>query len=172
MLNQANAEAVEKFHIGLLISQNSLMKITPSAGPKGGGQKGHMPPRIDRESYLAPGKKMKNMKRHAKNWYKCESNTCAFTECKNGRTLVKYGNLRLLIRDQTTPHCDARNSKCQIEPWGVRRNLTPYAVSKDMSSCNKFQCHQTKTNIFVYTPRMFHKIYFVWHWPLPCSEYL
>ena len=139
------------------------------------------PPRSDRESYLAPGKNMKNVKRHAKNWYKCESNTCTFTECKNGRTLVKYGNLRLLIRDQTTPHCDARNSKCQIEPCGVRRNLTPYAVSKDMSSwqcdwcflsANKFQCHQTKTNTFVYTLCMFHKIYFVWHWPLPCSEYL
>ena len=69
-----------------------------SAGPKG-GQKGHMPPRSDRESYLAPGKKMKNVKRHAKNWYKCESNTCPFTECKNGSTLVNYGNLRLLIRD-------------------------------------------------------------------------
>ena len=125
-----------------------------------------MPPRSDRESYLAPGKKKKNVKCHAKNWYKCESNTCAFTECKNGRTLVKYGNLRLLIRDQTTLHCDVRNSECQIEPWGVRRNLTPYAVSKNMSSwqcdwcflsANKFQCHQTKTNTFVCTLRMFHK---------------
>ena len=27
-------------------------------------------------------------------------------------------------------------------------------------------------NTFVHTLRMFHKIYFVWHWPLPCSEYL
>ena len=35
VLNQANAEAAEKFHIGLPISQKSLMKITPQlASPK------------------------------------------------------------------------------------------------------------------------------------------
>ena len=53
-----------------------------------------MPPRSDRESYLAPQKKINKCETYAKNWYKCESNT----ECKNGRTLEKYGNLRLLIR--------------------------------------------------------------------------
>ena len=52
--------------------------------PRGGGAKGaHAPPppQRDRESYLAPGKKIKKVKRHAKNWYKCKSNTCAFPEC-------------------------------------------------------------------------------------------
>ena len=82
-----------------------------------GGKRGTCPPPEATASHTLPPEKKtkKKVKRHAKNWYKCESNTCAFTECKNGRALVKYGNLRLLIRDQTTPHCDARNSKCQIE---------------------------------------------------------
>ena len=88
-----------------------------------GGQKGHMPPPPPppppppkRPRVIpCPRKKTKKKVIMLQYWYKCESNTCAFTECKNGRALVKYGNLRLLIRDQTTPHCDARNSKCQIE---------------------------------------------------------
>ena len=117
------------------------------------------PPEATASHTLPPEKKVK---RHAKNWYKCESNTCAFTECKNGRVLVEYDNLRLLIRDQTTPHCDARNSKCQIELWGERRNITP-------GNETGVSCPQTKTNTFVYTLRMFHKISFVWHRPLPCS---
>ena len=81
-----------------------------------GGKRGTCPTKRPRVIPCPRKFFLKNVKCHAKNWYKCESNTCAFTECKNGRTLVKYGNLRLLIRDQTTPHCDARNSKCQIEP--------------------------------------------------------
>ena len=34
---------------------------------------------------------------------------------KNGRALVKHGNPLPLIRYQKTPHCDACDSKCQIE---------------------------------------------------------
>ena len=30
--------------------------------------------------------------------------------------LVKHGNVLPLIRYQMTPHCDARDSKCQTEP--------------------------------------------------------
>ena len=133
-----------------------------------GGKRGTCPPEVTASHTLPPEKNLKNVKRHAKNWYKCESNTCAFTECKNGRTLVKYGNLRSLIRDQTTPHCDARNSKCQIEREVRKGILPPTLLSWHCDWCflsaNNFQCHQTKTNTFVYTLRMFHKIYFVWHW--------
>ena len=91
-------------------------KLEVQCRTQGGAKGAHAPPEATASHTLPPEIFLKNVKRHAKNWYKCESNTCAFTECKNGRTLVKYGNLRLLIRDQTTPHCDARNSKCQIEP--------------------------------------------------------
>ena len=104
----------------MLVASNRAHGNTEQCRTQGGAKGAHAPPpppppRSDRKSCLAPGKKTIKVKRHAKNWYKCESNTCTFTECKNGRALVKYGNLRLLIRDQTTPHCDARNSKCQIE---------------------------------------------------------
>ena len=59
----------------------------------GGGQKGHMPPPEATASHTLPPEKKtkKKSETSCKNWYECESNTCAFTECKNGRALVKYG---------------------------------------------------------------------------------
>ena len=85
--------------------------------------------------------------------------TYAITECKNGRALVKHGNILPLIRYQTTPHCDARDSKRQIEPWDERRNLAPSLIAKTYHPGNvtdvsrplirslsyDFQCHQRKT---------------------------
>ena len=92
----------------------------------GGGQKGHMPPEGTTRHTLPQEKKLifdlMTPKSSLKKWYQCELliliqyNTYAITECKNGRALVKHGNILPLIRYQTTPHCDAPNSRCQIEP--------------------------------------------------------
>ena len=96
------------------------------AEPKGGGGKrGTCPPKQP-QGILAPGKKLiidlmipkASCKNKSGTSANCsfQSNAYANIECKHGRALVKYGNLLSLIRYQTTPHCDKRDSKCQIEP--------------------------------------------------------
>ena len=80
---------------------------------------------------------------------------------KNGRALVKHGNILPLIRYQMTPHCDARDSKCQRLNREIREGtLPPTLIAKtyhpgnvtDVSSplirslSYEFQCHQRKTN--------------------------
>ena len=109
----------------------------------GGAQKGYMSPpphEVTTRHTLPPEKKVNYWSYDSKSvmqkmvtvWVGLIK-SYAITECKNGRALVKHGNNLPLIRYQTTPHCDARDSKCQIEPWDERRNLTPYANCKDIS---------------------------------------
>ena len=89
-----------------------------------GGQKGHMPPEATTRHTLPPGKKLiidiMTPKASCKKMVSvrvAHSNPIPTRlQGKNGRALVKHGNLLPLIRYQTTPHCDARDSKCQIEP--------------------------------------------------------
>ena len=122
-----------------------------------GGAKGAHAPRSDHKAYFAPRKKSQFLilwpqKRHAKKMVPvrvAHSNpTYAITECKNGRALVKHGNILPLIRYQTTPHCDARDPKRQIEPWDERRNLAPFANCKDISSWQCDWCFPSANQIF------------------------
>ena len=135
-----------------------LFSRVSSAGPKGGAKGAHAPPRSDHKAYLAPRKKSYffDLMTPKSSWKKngpsasCSiwSNTNAITECKNGRALVKHGNILSLIRYQTTPHCDARDPKCQIEPWGKRRNLAPYTNCKDISSWQCDWCFPSANQVF------------------------
>ena len=123
----------------------SNSKTLCSAGPKG-GKRGTCPPEATTRHTLPPEKKSifdlmtpkASCKKKMVPVRVAHSNpTYAITECKNGRALEKHGNILPLIRYQMTPHCDARDSKRQIEPWDERRNLAPFANCKDISS---WQC--------------------------------
>ena len=86
--------------------------------------------------------------------------TYAITECKNGRALVKHGNIMPLIGYQTTPHSDARNSSVRLNREMREWTLPPTLIAKTYHPGNvtdvsrplirslsyEFQCHQRKTN--------------------------
>ena len=97
----------------------SLRCKSPVPDPRGGGKGGTcpppMPPRkkliIDLMTPKASCKKMVPARVAHSNPIPTR-----LQSVKMVAALVKHGNLLPLIRYQTTPHCDARDSKCQIEP--------------------------------------------------------
>ena len=132
-----------------------------------GGKRGTCPPEA------TPEKILKNVKRHATNWYKCESNTCAFTECKNGRTLVKYGNHRPLIEIKQHRTVTRATQSVRLNREVREGILPPTLLSWQCDWCflstNNFQCHETKKRILLST---LFACSIRYNWPLPCSEYL